>query len=536
MSDPFTAADLERLAAVGITEGEAQRQLALLRDPPAPVRLVRPATVGDGVLTLPDRQRLPLEIRWADVSSEGRTVKFVPASGAASRMFRDLEEVLHGDADTDRESLTARAEQGDATALRTLQLLDNLTRLAFYEDLDAALAEAGKDLQTLAAEGDLATLLEYLLTDADGDGLGYSAAPKGLVPFHRYPGDERRTAFEEHMIEAVGTVRDEEGVCRLHLTVAPAHQPAFMERLEEVQERYQERYECQFEVRFSPQLPATDTIAVDLEGNPFRTDDGKLLLRPGGHGALLPNLASLDAELAVIKNVDNVVPERRQEPVLHWQRLLIGTLAELRQRTFDLLSRLESTGGDDDDLLVDTAEHAALLGHPMPQEIAEADAGRRRSWSIVRLNRPLRVCGVVANEGEPGGGPFWVDDGDGGESLQIVERSQIDADDPEQEAILASATHFNPVQLVCALTDRDGDRYDLATYVDNKAVFIAEKSHQGRPLKALERPGLWNGAMAGWNTVFVEVPLATFAPVKTVFDLLRKAHQTGVPAAAKAAD
>ena len=536
MSDPFSSSDRERLAAAGITPDEARRQLSLLREPPPPLTLLRPATVGDGIVTLPDRQRLPLEIRWADVSSAGRTVKFVPASGAASRMFRQLEEILASEGDASRRTLAAGAAEGDEAAVLALAFLDRLGDLAFHEDLEAALAASGHDLAALVHEGRLRPILDHLLGDAGGHGLGYSAAPKGLVPFHRYPGDERRTAFEEHMVEAVGTVRDEEGVCRLHFTVAPAHQAAFEARLGEVRERYEERYECELEVRFSHQLAATDTLAVDPDGEPFRGDGGELLLRPGGHGALLPNLMALDADLAVIKNIDNVVPERRQEAVLHWQRLLIGRLAELRATTFDLLSRLESTGGDDEDLLADATEHAALLGHPLPAAIAGADAGRRRSWSIVRLNRPLRVCGVVANEGEPGGGPFWVADAGGGESLQIVEKNQVDLDDPSQAEILADSTHFNPVHLVCALTDRDGDRYDLATYVDNSAVFIAERSYQGRPLRALERPGLWNGAMAGWNTVFVEVPLATFAPVKTVFDLLREAHQTGVKAKAKAAD
>jgi hypothetical protein len=470
---------------------------------------------------------LPLEVRWADISSGGRISKFVPASGAASRMFRQLEAVHHGET-VGRAELEKRAEAGDEDAGRALTFLDRLERFAFFEDLEAAVEAAGLDADKLRRAGAVAPLLDHLLDDADGHGLRYASLPKGLIPFHRYPGGERRTAFEEHLVEAVGMLRDEEAVCRLHFTVSPLHEEAFEELLEGVRERYEERYECTFEVSFSHQSHATDTLAVDPDNRPFRRNDGRLLLRPGGHGALLENLGALDADMVLVKNIDNVLPEGRQETVLLWNRLLIGQMAELRDRTADLLSRLESTGGDDPELLDDGAELAAELGHPLPAAVASAAAAKRRTWLIDRLDRPLRVCGMVENIGEPGGGPFWVRDAEGNESLQIVEKSQVDLGDAQQAEILSTATHINPVDLVCAVCDRSGHPYDLSDYVDPTAALVAEKFHQGRPLKALERPGLWNGAMAGWNTVFVEVPQATFSPVKTLFDLLRDAHQTGV--------
>jgi len=523
----FSEQDRRQMAELGLGEDEVRRQIALFADPPPPLRLDRPATLGDGIGTIDRSDRLRLEVAWAELSSSGRIVKFVPASGAASRMVRQLEAIHHGD-EADRASLERRAADGDEAAERALTFLDRLERFAFFEDLDAALAAAGEDLGALRREGRIEPILDHLLTDAGGHGLSYATLPKGLVPFHRYPG-ERRTAFEEHLVEAVGMLRDEEGVCRLHFTVAPPNREDFERRLAEVRRRYEERYECTFEVDFSHQSHATDTLAVDLDDQPFRLADGSLLFRPGGHGALLGNLAELDAEVAIIKNIDNVVPEKHQELVLLWKRLLLGHLQELRDRTFDLLARLESTGGDDADLLADAAALAAELGHPMPAAVAAGSAAARRNWLIDRLDRPLRVCGVVENSGEPGGGPFWVRGEDGSESLQIVEKHQIDLADEDQAALLDAATHFNPVDVVGSLTDRSGTPYDLARFVDPNAVFIARKFHQGREIKALERPGLWNGAMAGWNTVFIAVPLATFAPVKTIFDLLRNAHQTGVP-------
>jgi hypothetical protein len=506
----FGAEDLRQMQELGIAPEEAERQLALFRDPPAPVRLDRPATVGDGILRLDEEAQRRLGSEAEEARAEGGFVEFVPASGAASRMFRDLEAALEGGA-------------GSAAD----ELLDRLPDLAFYEDLRDALAAAGDDLEARRRRGDARPVLEHLLTTAGGHGLAYAQRPKGLIPFHRYPG-ERRTAFEEHLVEATALLSDGTGLCRLHFTVSPEHREGFQAILAAVGERYAARYGSRFEVAWSFQDHATDTLAVDLENRPFRTDDGRLLFRPGGHGSLLANLEAAGGDVVFVKNIDNVVPDGRRPPVLAWRQALAGLLLEVRERAFDLAAAVEERG-DDPALLAEAARFLAeRLHRPLPAGAAAAPHEERRRSVLAGLDRPLRACGVVANAGEPGGGPFWVES-DGQLSLQIVEKSQVAAEDAGQQAILAAATHFNPVDLVCSLTDRRGRPYRLADLVDPATVFIAEKSHQGRRLKALERPGLWNGAMAGWNTVFLEVPLATFAPVKTVFDLLRPEHQTGVP-------
>ncbi|HEX6201658.1 MAG TPA: DUF4301 family protein [Thermoanaerobaculia bacterium] len=521
----WTGSDLAQMRELGIDPEEAERHLSLFRDPPPAVRLDRPATVGDGILRLGEPERARLVARAREAQAAGGFVKFVPASGAASRMFRDLEALLHGD----------EAENDEGRLF-----LDRLPDFAFYEDLREALAADGEDLATLRRERRLQPILDALLTGGRGGrGLGYASLPKALIRFHRYP-DERRTAFDEHLVEAMAHVRDGAGLCRLCFTVSPEHRDGLERRLAAVGPRYAARTGSRFEVAWSHQEHATDTLAVDLEDRPFRTDRGRLLFRPGGHGALLANLQAAGGRVTFVKNIDNVLPDGRKGEVVEWKLALAGRLLALRDRAFALVDRLEGGGGDgaegEEALLVEAARFLAdELHRPLPARLAAAPAGERRRALVDRLDRPLRVAGVVRNVGEPGGGPFWVAGGMGAEagerSLQIVEASQVDEEDDEQRAVLRSSTHFNPVDLVCSLADRRGRPYDLARFVDPATVFLAEKSHQGRRLKALERPGLWNGAMAGWNTVFVEVPLGTFAPVKTVFDLLRPEHQTGVPPA-----
>lgn len=419
----LSPADRAAVESHGLAVVEAERQLALLRNPPPPQRLLRPATAGDGVLRLAENEHAGLLALADEAARAGRLTKFVPASGAASRMFAFL--LTGGEETTERK-----------------RFLENRDAFAF------------------GVSGDLGAL---------------AATPKGLLPFHKYA-DGPRTPFEEHLHEAAGTVRDAGGLCRVHFTVSPEHRPAFEATLEEIRPRMERATGARFDVTFSEQSPSTDTIAMDPDGRPFRTAAGALLFRPGGHGALLANLggvARAGADVVLVKNVDNVVPDARRGPTLLWKRLLTG-----------LLVRREREG---------------------PR------------------GRPLRICGVVKNESEPGGGPFWVD-GPGGPSLQIVESAQVDLADPSQAGIWKAATHFNPVDLVCSVRDAAGLPFDLSRFVDERAVFVTWKTHEGRPLKALERPGLWNGAMAFWETVFAEVPKETFAPVKTALDLLRPEH------------
>ena len=422
MATELSASDRAAIEAHGLTVAEVERQLALFRDPPPAQRLLRPATPGDGVVRIAGSERAELLALADEAARAGRLTKLVPASGAASRMFAFL---------------LAGGEESPE-------------RRRFFESLDAFAFDAGVE--------ELARL------------------PKGLVPFHAYPGGAR-TAFEEHLFEAAGTVRDASGLCRVHFTVSPEHRGAFEAKLAEVRGPIERATGARFEVSFSEQEPATDTIAANPDGTPFRTKDGGLLFRPGGHGALLANLEALaraGADLVLVKNIDNVVPDARREPTLTWKKLLTGLLVKVERES--------------------------------------------------RRERPIRVAGVVRNEGEPGGGPFWVQGARGG-SLQIVESAQVDLEDAGQAAIWRAATHFNPVDLACSLRDKSGRPFELSRFVDERAVFIAAKTHEGKPLKALERPGLWNGAMAFWETVFAEVPMETFAPVKSVLDLLRPEHR-----------
>lgn len=520
MSAIFTDDDLRQMEELGISEEEARRQLELFRDPPPPVRLDRPATVGDGILKLPQERREGLGARFDRAMARGAASKMVPASGAATRMFKSLRSWL--------ERARAAAEEGLPTPEPSdpvTTLLEHLGDFPFAADLAGAARRAGHDLEDLVTRGDAVVLLELLLTD---EGLGYSDRPKGLIPFHRYPGYGARTAFEEHLVEAAAYTRDGEDRCRLHFTVAPEHEASFRELLEGPGRELGDAQGARFEVEFSHQSHATDTLAVTPEDEPFRLEDGSLLFRPGGHGALIENLDALaraGADVVFLKNIDNVVPEGRQGVVTEWKKLLGGVLLELRERTFELIEELAAPTAAADGRLLEKAEGflAEELHRPLPAG-SSGDEERRRAC-LDHLDRPLRVCGMVVNEGEPGGGPFWVRSEKGDLSLQIVEMSQIDTEDPGQRRAVSRATHFNPVDLACSLKDREGRPYDLHRFLDPDTVFIAEKSHRGRPLKALERPGLWNGAMAGWNTVFVEVPIETFAPVKTVFDLLRPEHQ-----------
>jgi hypothetical protein len=531
----FSERDLRQMAELGIPPEEAARQVEIFRHPPAPTYLLRACQLGDGIRALSEGEKPRLRELAQKAALAGRASRFVPASGAATRMFKDLLAFLN--------------EGKDGPEVATF--FDNLPRFAFAEALASAMARAeGAGLRWIPRTGDWLReapegagpqepaepvsakeprreVLSFLLTAA---GLGYADLPKGLLLFHRYPAGPR-TPFEEHLVEAARTQRREDGLCRLHFTVSPQHEAGFRELLEKAGPRLGAALGAHFEACFSRQEPATDTLAVDLENRPFRQADGSLLFRPGGHGALLGNLAAwgrAGGDLVLLKNIDNVLPDAGKPLVNEWKQLLLGLLVDLTDRAHALADRLEREGAEP--ALLDEGERFLAEELSLASPPAPLDERARRLAD--RLDRPFRVAGMVSNTGETGGGPFWVRSapgstgGEAGEvSLQIVETAQVDRSSPEQEARLAAATHFNPVDLVCSLRDRHGRPHDLERYVDPGTAFLAEKSYEGRALKALEHPGLWNGAMAGWNTVFVEVPAATFAPVKTVLDLLRPEHQ-----------
>jgi hypothetical protein len=518
----FDDLDLEQLKKRGISLDEIQHQLLCFQNPPNHADLVRPCTVGDGIRRIEASEHDGLLDLHARAAAAGRISKFVPASGAATRMFRSAA-WLRGQPRgrrPDWSDLEARAERDDRAA-EIVTLVRNAARLPFRDELSAALGGDGA-LDAAAREGGVDRIVEALLAE---DALALADRPKGLIPFHRYEDGEARTAFEEHLVEATATVREREGLCRLHLTVSAEHLEAFAALLRRVGARYADRHDVAFDVSYSVQRASTDTIAVDAEGRPVRDPGGRILFRPGGHGALIENLDDLRGDIVLVKNIDNVQRDRDRHEAVLWKRLLVGVLVRVQSSAYEALHRLKGSRRTDPDAL---AEATALVRDEFGIEMtrsASVDPARARAWLMDRLERPVRVCGVVPNTGEPGGGPFWVRDADGVVGLQIVETAQIDPDSDEQQRLLARSTHFNPVDLVCGMRDAAGEPYVLPPLVDADAVIVTRKSLDGREVKVLERPGLWNGAMAGWNTVFVEVPLATFTPVKTVLDLLRPEHQ-----------
>lgn len=444
-------------------------------------------------------------------------LKFVPASGAASRMFKHLFEFLEWYDGS--ETAIARLES-DKSFNSVYYFLKNINSFAFVRDLKAALAKDDLQLSTLMQEKRYDVVITYLLTEK---GLGYAELPKGLLMFHQYDGFSRM-AIGEHLAEGAHYARNENGNVKIHFTVSPEHRPKFLEFIERRQSGYEASYNVRYAIEFSEQKPATDTIAVDIENNPFRENDGKLLFRPAGHGALIENLNDLKGDIIFIKNIDNVVPDRLKEPTYLYKRVIGGLVMTLQERTHAWLRILETKKVNAVELNEIIAFAVKELMIELNEQFDKMSVAEKCDYLFDRLNRPIRVCGMVKNEGEPGGGPFWVKQNNGEVSLQIVESSQININDPEQKKIASEASHFNPVDLVCAVRDYKGNQFDLRNYVDPSTGFISIKSKDGRDLKAQEIPGLWNGAMARWITVFVEVPIITFNPVKTVNDLLREQH------------
>lgn len=492
----FTPEDLDFMRQRGSNPETVQHQLDAFKKGFEFADLDRAATIGDGILQLDDDTIEELVADYEDMVSDKKVVKFVPASGAASRMFKELYTYLSDESAEVRE--------------RALSFLNELPRFPFYEALREAMAKDGYVLADEVEKQNYSLIVRYLLMP---EGLNYGANPKGLLLFHRYE-DRVRTAVEEHLVEAALYARNERE-CYLHFTVSPQHQAGFEALLKEMVPVYELRYGVTYHIDFSIQDPATDTVAVEFDNTPFREENGQLLFRPAGHGALIHNLSRLDADVVFVKNIDNVITEDKVETTVQYKKALAAYLLQLQARTFSYLEALESEEVDNMMLceMLDFAETELMIS--MDEEF---DTETLRD----RLNRPIRVCGMVKNEGEPGGGPFWVLDADGNASLQIVESSQIDKNNPEQMDILTKATHFNPVDMVCGLKNYKGERFDLLQYVDPETGFISTKSYGDRTLKAMELPGLWNGAMSDWITIFVEVPIATFNPVKTVFDLLKR--------------
>jgi hypothetical protein len=498
----LTPEDISILQQRGIPVSQIESQLVRLQQGVPPILLVRPCRLTDGVTQLALENLSRYHTTFAKALQAQRVSKFIPASGAATRMFKDLLKFLQ--------------EQVSTPAVH--QAWKYLEDFPFILDLKADLAKKNHSFEQLQQAQNMIPIFQSLLLTP---GLGYADLPKALLLFHQYP-EGSRTSLEEHVQEAMYYSQNTPKHVNIHLTISPQHEKLINNKLVSIQ-RVIEKQGKEVDITVSLQKPSTDTIALDSHGQLFRSDDGKILFRPGGHGALLANLNDYQGDIVFISNIDNVVPDYLKGDIVEWRMSLAGYLIELQNKIFHHLHQLESTQPS----IVEKAE-AFVRQHfhqQFPSSYDRLDSGERAAWLKKFLHRPIRVCGVVPNTGDPGGGPFWVQHADGSQSRQIVEQAQIDPESESQQALFASATHFNPVDMVCGVQDYQGNPFNLLNFSDLDTSFISHKSYQGRTLKALEWPGLWNGGMADWITLFVEIPRATFNPVKTFLDWLHPHHQ-----------
>lgn len=510
--------DLQQIKKRDIDPETVERQIEHFKKGFPYINLVAPATKENGLPYYSEEEAAGLSAWFDEHFPDYELIKFVPASGAASRMFKVLFEFMESFPGTPED---LEKYEADKVFNSAYNFFTNLHKFAFYKQLETTLENAGYSLGVLLEKKDFKTILLYFLTDK---GMGYAQLPKGLLLFHDY-GDEPRLAVEEHLVEGAHHATDKQGIARLHLTVSPDHQQKFEEAVSIKKGKYEKKYGVTFGISFSQQKPSTDTIAVDMNNEPFREEDGTILFRPAGHGALIENLNDLNGEIVFIKNIDNVVPDRLKGVTVFYKKVIGGLLMKLQEKNFEYLEILEDGNVSKEERQKIRTFAEKELNIFFPAAYDGYDDMEQIDFLYNRMNRPIRVCGMVKNEGEPGGGPFWVTDEDDNLSLQIVESSQINFDDPVQKEIVSRSTHFNPVDLVCGLRNFKGEQFDLKEFVDPETGFISIKSKNGKALKAQELPGLWNGAMADWITVFVETPLITFNPVKTINDLLRPQHQ-----------
>ena len=494
--------DLKQIAQKGITPEQIENQLNEFKTGFPFLKLEAAAGIGKGIIAPNADERKQLEEVWNQYKAAGnKIVKFVPASGAASRMFKNMFAFVDADYDVPTTDFEKK-------------YFDSIDKFAFFDALDAACQKNnGKGIKALMAEGNYKAVAANMLK---AEGLNYGQLPKGLLLFHKYT-DGPRTPMEEHLVEGA-LYAASNGEAHVHFTVSHEHMELFKAKVAEKADTFAQKYGIKYDISFSEQKPSTDTVAANPDNTPFRNDDGSLLFRPGGHGALIENLNEIDADVIFIKNIDNVVPDRLKPETVEWKQVIAGVLVSLQKQAFEYLRVLDA--GASDAQIAEIAEFVA-------KNLCTDAKGRKVDAAYLheKLNRPMRVCGVVKNVGEPGGGPFLTYNQDGTVSLQILESSQIDTNNEAYMKMFTQGTHFNPVDLVCAVKDYKGQPFNLPEFVDKTTGFISSKSKAGKELKALELPGLWNGAMSNWSTVFVEVPLGTFNPVKTVNDLLREQHQ-----------
>jgi hypothetical protein len=478
--------------------------------------LQRPATIDDGIILFSDKEVNELVSYYNNHSGNCNIIKLVPASGAASRMFQTLYNFMENATCPEKEYELLQMDQSFNSVFNFIRSIKDF---AFYHDLKNVLLDNNISLENKLGKNEFSLIIDYLLNDK---GLGYGKLPKGLLKFHSYESNARM-AFEEHIVEAAAYGTSTNKVASIHFTVSPEHLDRFKSNAEKVQQEYEKQFGINLQISFSLQKTSTDTIAVDMDNNPFR-ENGALIFRPGGHGALIENLNELNADIIFIKNIDNIVPDRLKASTIQYKKAIGGLLLMLQTSAFGFMQELEKEITEE--RCNQIAEFCQKnLNINLTRDFYDFTKDKKKEFLLHYLNRPIRVCGMVKNEGEPGGGPFWVMNSKGEIGLQIVESSQVDTKNPEQDGILKSSTHFNPVDLVCGIKDYKGYPFDLHKFIDPETGFISIKSKDGKKLKAQELPGLWNGAMADWITIFSEVPISTFNPVKAINDLLRPQHQ-----------
>lgn len=500
--------DLKQIAAKGMTAEQIETQLKQFKTGFPFLKLEAAASISQGIISPNTDERSDFEKKWNNYKAEGhKIVKFVPASGAASRMFKDMFTFLTSNYDTPSTDFEKH-------------YFNNIEKFAFYDALDdICLKNEKKGIKELISENNYKAVVSNML---ESKGLNYGQLPKGMLIFHKYE-DGARTPMEEHLVEGA-LYAASNGEANVHFTVSNEHMEFFEKKVSQQSDKYAKKYNINYNITFSEQKSSTDTIAANADNTPFRTTDGRLLFRPGGHGALIENLNDIDADVIFIKNIDNVVPDRLKADTIEYKQVIAGILVSLQKKAFEHLNTLDS-GKYNHEKLEEIIRFVQQELCCRKSDIKHLEDTELVIYLKEKLNRPMRVCGVVKNVGEPGGGPFLTYNQDGTVSLQILESSQIDKNNQEYMKMFTTGTHFNPVDLVCAVKDYKGKSFNLPDFVDKATGFISSKSKDGKELKALELPGLWNGAMSDWNTIFVEVPLSTFNPVKTVNDLLREQHQ-----------
>lgn len=504
--------DSEQLEKKGISKEKVFDQIETFKEGIPFVKLAKAAVVSDGILRFSVAEQTDLVQYFEDSRGRLELLKFVPASGAASRMFKAMFNFLDV-YDSSKETLSEYIDRTGDKAVK--QFTEEMSSLPFYELIMDRITgkAASKDEEAYL-------FVKEMLVE---DGLNYGFYPKGLLPFHKYSSGGA-TPFEEHLKEAALYAKTD-GKANLHFTISEQHDEMFKKEHSKVSPKVSDATDTEFRISYSNQKPSTDTIAVDMENKPFKNSDGSILFRPGGHGALIENLNDQDADVVFIKNIDNVVVDENLKTVANSKKMLAGVLLKAQSKAFEYAKALDANNISSKQIGEIKAFLEKELNVRFVENYGQIGFEEQRSTLRDKINRPIRVCGMVKNEGEPGGGPFWIKDTEGNVSLQIIESAQIDMGNEQQAATLKNSTHFNPVDLICGVRNHKGEKYNLLDFVDPKQGFITGKTQEGKELKALELPGLWNGAMAFWNTIFVEVPLVTFNPVKTVNDLLKATHQ-----------